>query len=111
MTSACASPNRACQPSPTTASPEMTTAPTIGLGAVCPHPFAAFASARRIHARSRAAGDSPVMRSEADANADRAVGPRGIRCLVERVVRVDFAAADHADLAHDLEQEKVHVRV
>src|ERR1044071_6963771 len=54
MASACSSPARSCQPSPTTDSPCVMTQPTRGFGVVVNRPFSARASARRIIASSNA---------------------------------------------------------
>src|SRR5918999_2886443 len=89
------------------ASPRTTTAPTIGLGAVHPQPRRARTSARRMNARSRAAqraagrSESTVI-SKADTHSERPVDARGVRFLVEAVVRRNVATGDIANRCHQL---------
>src|SRR5690242_8267458 len=103
-TSACRSPNRACQPSPTMSSPRTTTAPTMGFGAVWPQPRLARSIARRMNARSRAAPGFSVRRSERKAGADRPVPARLVDVVVERVEGVHRAAGHSAQLADQLDE-------
>src|SRR6185437_869806 len=108
LTSACASPYRSCQPSPTISPSRTTTAPTSGLGEVCPQPRSASASARRMNCSSRAS----VMRSDSESNAKCAVGlSRAGGSACERVVRWNVDRVRAANLANELDDWEVERRV
>src|SRR5262245_18216519 len=85
-----------------------TTVPTIGFGAVRPHPRSANASARRMNAPSPGAASGSLDMLEGDAEAHRAVGARLVGASrLELVERIDRAASHLPQLADDLEHGEV----
>src|SRR5689334_15756443 len=88
-----------------------TTAPTIGFGAVCPHPSRASASARRMYSASDPADGEEVLTSPSlpgETDAERPVNLRASGATAgERVVRVHCPAADRANLADEFEHRQV----
>src|SRR6185437_8669164 len=104
LTSACASPYRSCHPSPTISPSRTTTAPTMGFGAVCPHPRSASASARRMNCSSHAS----VTRSDSESNAKGAVSlSRAGSGAGKRVVRRNVHRVRTSNLTDELDDRKV----